>query len=91
MTDHDMPSVSAGDAAGEAAMKVCAEMLAERFGPLAAALAANENQIVTELVECQGVPVDLDGYYLPDPALAEAAMRPSTTFNDILDGFRAGG
>ena len=64
--------------------------LAERFAPLAAALAANENQIVTELVECQGVPVDLGGYYLPDPALAEAAMRPSTTFNDILDGFRSG-
>ncbi len=64
--------------------------LAERFAPLAAALAANENQIVAELVECQGVPVDLGGYYLPDPALAEAAMRPSATFNDILDGFRSG-
>ena len=72
-------------------MKVCAEMLAERFAPLAAALAANEGQIITELVECQGVPVDLGGYYLPDPALAEAAMRPSVTFNDILDGFRSGG
>lgn len=65
--------------------------LAERFAPLAAALAANEGQIITELVECQGVPVDLGGYYLPDPALAEAAMRPSQTFNDILDGFRNGG
>ena len=64
--------------------------LAERFAPLAAALAVNENQIVAELVECQGVPVDLGGYYLPDPALAEAAMRPSATFNDILDGFRSG-
>ncbi|WP_420609173.1 NADP-dependent isocitrate dehydrogenase [Candidatus Poriferisodalis sp.] len=63
--------------------------LAERFAPLAAALAANESQIVDELVECQGVPVDLGGYYLPDPALAEAAMRPSATFNDILDGFRS--
>ena len=64
--------------------------LAQRFAPLAAALAANEDQIITELVECQGVPVDLGGYYLPDPALAEAAMRPSATFNDILDGFRSG-
>lgn len=64
--------------------------LAERFAPLAAALAANEGQIVDELVACQGVPVDLGGYYLPDPALAEAAMRPSATFNDILDGFRSG-
>ncbi|MYA82013.1 MAG: NADP-dependent isocitrate dehydrogenase [Acidimicrobiales bacterium] len=65
--------------------------LAERFAPLGAALAANENQIIAELVECQGVPVDLGGYYLPDPALAEAAMRPSATFNDILEGFRSGG
>ena len=65
--------------------------LAERFAPLAAALAANEDQIVAELVECQGAPVDLGGYYLPDPALAKAAMRPSQTFNDILDGFRSGG
>ena len=65
--------------------------LAERFAPLAAALAANEGQIVDELVACQGVPVDLGGYYLPNPALAEAAMRPSATFNDILDGFRSGG
>ena len=64
--------------------------LAERFATLAAALAANESQILTELVECQGVPVELGGYYLPDPALAEAAMRPSTTFNDILDSFRNG-
>ena len=64
--------------------------LAEQFAPLAAALAANEEQIVAELVDCQGEPVDLGGYYLPDPALADAAMRPSATFNEILDGFRAG-
>lgn len=63
--------------------------LAEQFAPLAAALADNEEQIVAEMVDCQGDPVDLGGYYLPDPALAEAAMRPSPTFNDILDNFRA--
>jgi isocitrate dehydrogenase len=33
----------------------------------------------------QGQPVDLGGYYLPDPALASAAMRPSATFNAALD------
>ncbi len=64
--------------------------LAEQFAPLAAALAGNEEQIVAELVDCQGDPVELGGYYLPDPALAEAAMRPSPTFNDILDSFRTG-
>ncbi|WP_423921846.1 NADP-dependent isocitrate dehydrogenase [Candidatus Poriferisodalis sp.] len=64
--------------------------LAEQFAPLAAALAANEDSIIAELVDCQGTPVDLGGYFLPDPALAEAAMRPSATFNDIFDSFRAG-
>ena len=63
--------------------------LAEQFAPLAAALAANESQIDAELVECQGAPVDLGGYYLPDPARAEAAMRPSPTFNNILNTFHA--
>ncbi len=64
--------------------------LANRFAPLATALATNERQIIAELVECQGVPVDLGGYYLPDPELAEAAMRPSTTFNEIIDNFPNG-
>ena len=34
----------------------------------------------------QGSPVDLGGYYLPDDALATAVMRPSTTFNAVIDG-----
>ncbi len=61
--------------------------LAAQFSPLAAALAENEQQIVADLVDCQGNPVDLGGYYLPDPALAEAAMRPSATFNQIINTF----
>jgi isocitrate dehydrogenase len=59
--------------------------LAERFAPLAERLAADEATIVTELNAVQGRPVDLGGYYLPDPALAAAAMRPSSTFNAALD------
>ena len=58
--------------------------LAARFAPLAEALAANEAKIVDELNAVQGEPADIGGYYQPDPERASAAMRPSTTFNDIL-------
>lgn len=61
--------------------------LAVGFGPLATALAMNEDSIVAELIECQGEPMDIGGYYSPDPALAAAAMRPSATLNGIIDGF----
>ncbi|HEY4408567.1 MAG TPA: NADP-dependent isocitrate dehydrogenase [Acidimicrobiia bacterium] len=58
--------------------------LAARFAPLAERLAADEATIVGELNAVQGEPVDLGGYYLPDPARASAAMRPSPTFNAAL-------
>ena len=32
----------------------------------------------------QGSPADIGGYYRPDPAKAEAVMRPSTTLNEAL-------
>jgi len=55
------------------------------FEPLARALAANEAKIVDELAAVQGRPVDIGGYYLPDPKLASEAMRPSQTFNALLE------
>jgi isocitrate dehydrogenase len=58
--------------------------LAARFAPLAERLSADEATIVGELNAVQGEPVDLGGYYLPDPARASAAMRPSPTFNAAL-------
>ncbi len=58
--------------------------LAERFAPLAEALAANEDEINAELIEVQGQPMDIGGYYAPDPELAAAAMRPSPTLNEAL-------
>jgi isocitrate dehydrogenase len=61
--------------------------LASRFGPLAEALAANEEAIMGDLIGCQGAAMDVGGYYFPDPALAEAAMRPSSVLNEIVDGF----
>jgi len=54
------------------------------FKPVAEKLAANEKQIVDELLAVQGKPVDIGGYYQPDEAKANAALRPSETFNHIL-------
>ncbi len=60
--------------------------LKERFATLAKALAENETTINEELLGAQGSPVDLGGYYRPDPVKASRAMRPSATLNAIIDG-----
>ena len=59
--------------------------LQERFAKVAKALEENETTITGELLAAQGQPVDVGGYYMPDPAMAEQAMRPSPTFNAIID------
>ncbi len=58
--------------------------LAQEFAPLAKELRAQEDTIVEELIAVQGQPVDIGGYYRPDPAKCEAVMRPSATFNQTL-------
>ena len=58
--------------------------LKAHFIPVASELAANEEKIVSELIAVQGKSVDVGGYYLPDEAKANAALRPSQTFNSIL-------
>ena len=60
------------------------EELAERFGPVAKALGNNEEQIVAELIEIQGKPMDIGGYFWPDEEQASEAMRPSETFNRLI-------
>ena len=55
------------------------------FAPLAQALADNEAKIVAELNGVQGRPVDIGGYYHPDADRTARAMRPSATFNAVLD------
>jgi isocitrate dehydrogenase len=55
-----------------------------RFKKLAETLEANEAKINAELIAAQGKPVDVGGYYLPDPAKASAAMRPSATLNAAI-------
>jgi len=54
------------------------------FGEMAKKLADNEDKIVAELNSVQGTESDIGGYYLPDEDKANAAMRPSVTFNEIL-------
>ncbi len=60
--------------------------LAARFAPIAEALGGAEATIVSELNGAQGPAQDLGGYYRPDSARVAAAMRPSPTFNAIVDG-----
>ena len=59
--------------------------LQARFAPVALALAENEATITAELLAAQGSPTDIGGYYLPDDGMANRAMRPSLTFNAIID------
>ncbi|MDQ6935248.1 MAG: NADP-dependent isocitrate dehydrogenase [Actinomycetota bacterium] len=58
--------------------------LAAAFAELARTLADNEEKISSELLAVQGEPVDLGGYYHPDPSMAAAVMRPSATFKKAL-------
>ena len=51
---------------------------------MAKALAEKADTITAELLEVQGSPVDLGGYYYPNDAKTEAAMRPSATLNEII-------
>jgi len=60
--------------------------IASRFSPIAEELGKNEEKIVAELNGTQGQAVDISGYYSPDADKASLAMRPSTTFNSIIDG-----
>lgn len=62
------------------------EAIKAKFAPVAEALQKNEEQINKELIGAQGHKVDMGGYYHPDMAKTTAAMRPSKTLNDIIDG-----
>ncbi|MFC2132155.1 NADP-dependent isocitrate dehydrogenase, partial [Bacteroidota bacterium] len=60
--------------------------LKARFAKVAKELEENEVKITEELIAAQGTPADLGGYYLPDDEKANKVMRPSATFNAIIDG-----
>ena len=59
--------------------------LAAKFAPVAKALTENEAKIMEELLAVEGKPQDIGGYFHPDTAKAEKAMRPSATLNAIID------
>ena len=63
--------------------------LATAFGPIAKELTESEETIAAELLAVQGKPADIGGYYRPDPEKAAAVMRPSATFNRILEEISA--
>ncbi|MBL0226693.1 MAG: NADP-dependent isocitrate dehydrogenase [Geobacteraceae bacterium] len=59
--------------------------LAARFAKVAKQLQDNEAKINEELIGAQGKPQDIGGYFNPNPAMTEKAMRPSPTLNAIID------
>lgn len=60
--------------------------MAAKFKPLSEQLEKQEKAIVEELSTVQGKAVDLGGYFAPEPEKCNAVMRPSETFNRILEG-----
>jgi isocitrate dehydrogenase len=60
--------------------------LKAQFAPVVKQLSEKEDQIMSELIDCQGPKVDLGGYYKVDEAKTTAAMCPSATLNSILSG-----
>lgn len=62
--------------------------LQQRFKEVTAALKENESKIIDELNAAQGSPVDMGGYYHPDAEIMKRELRPSATFNAIIDGIK---
>lgn len=58
--------------------------LQQRFSKLAEALNSNEDAIMRNLNDVQGVAVEIGGYYQPNADLVSRAMRPSSILNDVL-------
>ena len=62
--------------------------LAEAFKPVAEALEAKAGEIEQALLDVQGSPVDLGGYYAPNEEKLNQTMRPVAAFNEIIDGLK---
>ncbi|MCL5246152.1 NADP-dependent isocitrate dehydrogenase [Cellulophaga sp. 20_2_10] len=60
-------------------------MLQTKFKEVYKALKENTDTILEELISAQGTKVDIEGYYLPNPTILAEAMRPSKTFNSIIN------
>ena len=59
--------------------------LAQKFAPVAQTLKENEEKIIKELLDAEGKAQEIGGYFNPNEELAEKAMRPSATLNDIVN------
>jgi len=56
-----------------------------RFSKMFKELEANEKKITDDMISIQGKQIDMSGYYVPDDKIAIGVMRPSLTFNKIID------
>jgi len=54
------------------------------FAPCAQDLVAQESAVLQELIDCQGSPMDLGGYYRVNHAKTDKAMNPSDALNRII-------
>jgi isocitrate dehydrogenase len=63
--------------------------LAEIFAPVADELEKQFETIKVEMRGGQGTSVDLGGYYWPNDEKTTKVMRPSQTFNAVIDGLAA--
>ncbi len=57
----------------------------DRFVKIFKEMGDKETQIMDELTQAQGSPVDIGGYYHPDKEKAAKAMQASTTLQKIID------
>jgi isocitrate dehydrogenase len=62
--------------------------LKERFSRLKSELQQNHDLIIDEINSARNRALDIGGYYKPENTKVARAMRPSSTFNQILDNFR---
>lgn len=93
LANNDAPSRKVGENDNRAShfyiakywAKALADAGIESMQKVASDLASNESKILTELNAAQGKPMDIGGYYQPDVNKAKAAMRPSETFNAIIN------
>ncbi|MCT1427046.1 NADP-dependent isocitrate dehydrogenase [Corynebacterium tuberculostearicum] len=62
--------------------------LAAAFKDVASQLSSQADEIAQALVDAQGSPADLGGYYWPNDEKTSAVMRPVAQFNKIIDGLK---
>ena len=62
--------------------------LAAAFKDVASQLSPQADEIAQALVDAQGSPADLGGYYWPNDEKTSAVMRPVAQFNKIIDGLK---